>query len=491
MIMAKCTECNGYGGDCDADDDGRTVSWYCRQCGGTGEQPMHQHSPAPESTADLREKIRDMRRDQQELARCWQMERCGLETRIKELQEKLERTKERHAKSQEENDMVEKAVFDEMCNRVKDLEYKLEGLVARVALAEEGVTAYQKGAEVIHKMLSDANVPTNGEEGIGKRQSLTLEQRIKRFITQNALAPQTAPDPLCGPTHFAGCACHEAAHAARVAELEVLIQKLREKVEFERMRLAACGVAACGVAALSNTEESAKKQRIERGNPYRSASYGDVCAAVDREMELRDADQAELTTLREQVTTLREALEFYAPPTFWETKAAPSLPSFADDEELIDGRWTPGKRAREALRANVSPKPEKSDTFHGPVAESDTKEKQVNSNDRACGFISADKEEAIYANFESIRDMKRPATVAASDMPTPAPSFPRGKPLPDEPPVAAWIPRKQLEALESVARACEAWCRAEDGETEAKAEAEAAMLYALAALGWSGWRTEK
>ena len=56
---------------------------------------------------------------------------------------------------------------------------------------------------------------------------------------------------------------------------------LRAEVERLRMQLAACGVAAMG-----NTPETAA-QRITRDNPYWSASYGDVCAAVDREMLLR------------------------------------------------------------------------------------------------------------------------------------------------------------------------------------------------------------
>ena len=60
--------------------------------------------------------------------------------------------------------------------------------------------------------------------------------------------------------------------------------KLKAELEIERMRLAACGV-----AALSNTPESVAR-RIGRDSPYWSASYGDVCAAVDREMALRDYD---------------------------------------------------------------------------------------------------------------------------------------------------------------------------------------------------------
>jgi hypothetical protein len=55
--------------------------------------------------------------------------------------------------------------------------------------------------------------------------------------------------------------------------------------EIERLRLQLAG---CGVAALCNTRESAEKQRITKENPYWSASYGDVCDAVEREMNLRD-----------------------------------------------------------------------------------------------------------------------------------------------------------------------------------------------------------
>lgn len=75
-----------------------------------------------------------------------------------------------------------------------------------------------------------------------------------------------------------------------------LIESLRQQLETERMRLAACGV-----VALSNTPESAAKAR-DMLPDYRSASCDDVARAVDREMELR-----------QQVTQLRDALKKYAP----------------------------------------------------------------------------------------------------------------------------------------------------------------------------------
>ena len=64
-------------------------------------------------------------------------------------------------------------------------------------------------------------------------------------------------------------------------ECGVCLAQSRAEVEQLRMQLAACGV-----AAMCNTPETVA-QRITRDSPYWSASYGDVCAAVDREMLLR------------------------------------------------------------------------------------------------------------------------------------------------------------------------------------------------------------
>ena len=62
--------------------------------------------------------------------------------------------------------------------------------------------------------------------------------------------------------------------------------QVQAELEAERMRLAACSV-----AALSNTRESAKAAR-EIPDEYKSASWHDVCAAVDREMDLRESMDA-------------------------------------------------------------------------------------------------------------------------------------------------------------------------------------------------------
>jgi len=63
-------------------------------------------------------------------------------------------------------------------------------------------------------------------------------------------------------------------------------EKVEMALETERIRLAGCGV-----AALQNTNKS-KVERIAKDNPYWSASYGDVCNAVDREINARE--QAEM-----------------------------------------------------------------------------------------------------------------------------------------------------------------------------------------------------
>jgi len=82
---------------------------------------------------------------------------------------------------------------------------------------------------------------------------------------------------------------------AEVARQAQEIQDLRTERETLDLKLAACSV-----AALGNTP-AAVAQRIAPGHPYYSASYGDVCRTVDREMELRSSRDA----LREALNRAR------------------------------------------------------------------------------------------------------------------------------------------------------------------------------------------
>ena len=78
------------------------------------------------------------------------------------------------------------------------------------------------------------------------------------------------------------------------------LRAAREMLETLRLQLAACGV-----AALSNTEKSSS-ERISDDNPYWTASYKDVCNAVDREMKLR----TELLAAREAISKIGGVVEF-------------------------------------------------------------------------------------------------------------------------------------------------------------------------------------
>jgi hypothetical protein len=73
---------------------------------------------------------------------------------------------------------------------------------------------------------------------------------------------------------------------------------LKEKdEELEKLRMQLAG---CGVAAMQNTRDSVK-DRITTDNPYWSASYGDVCNAVDSEIALRE-ENARLRELLSEIS---------------------------------------------------------------------------------------------------------------------------------------------------------------------------------------------
>jgi len=73
------------------------------------------------------------------------------------------------------------------------------------------------------------------------------------------------------------------------------------QAENERLRVQLAG---CGVAAMQNTESS-KAQRVQKESYGWSESYGDVCRAVDREIELR-AERDQLQAENERLTQDRD-----------------------------------------------------------------------------------------------------------------------------------------------------------------------------------------
>ena len=87
------------------------------------------------------------------------------------------------------------------------------------------------------------------------------------------------------------------------------LERLRNDLERERVRLAACGV-----AAMQNTRSSAR-DRIAHDSFAWSASYSDVCRAVDKEMDERERAEraeAERDTL---AAIVRAADEMHLKPT--------------------------------------------------------------------------------------------------------------------------------------------------------------------------------
>lgn len=145
---------------------------------------------------------------------------------------------------------------------------------------------------------------------------------------------------------------------------------LREECEKLRMQLAGCGV-----AAMTNTASTAAA-RITKDNPYWSASYGDVCAAVDREMALREEneklreflrqrdktaadDEAEIARLREQLVKAREGLKKIAAPL-------KSLDVVNTSERWVEIHWRQICEFQRIASEALDAKPAKSDTVTLP-----------------------------------------------------------------------------------------------------------------------------
>lgn len=120
-------------------------------------------------------------------------------------------------------------------------------------------------------------------------------QEIKELVERlNRSAWSTTESPEDGLA-LAICSAIDALHAGR--------EKALAELETERMRLAACGV-----IALSNTRESAAKQRQMKPG-FWSASAEYVARAVDREMDHREAQQRDA----EYAAMYRWLREHYAP----------------------------------------------------------------------------------------------------------------------------------------------------------------------------------
>ena len=105
-------------------------------------------------------------------------------------------------------------------------------------------------------------------------------RRIRELLSR--LGEPCAPDIGLPPDEVGPLRDQLAAARARVAELETLNEQLQVQL------------AGCGVAALQNTRTSIAEQRIGRDAWGNSASYEEVCNAVDREIEWRErAERAE------------------------------------------------------------------------------------------------------------------------------------------------------------------------------------------------------
>lgn len=112
---------------------------------------------------------------------------------------------------------------------------------------------------------------------LGRNARLSIALDIVRDI----LADDCEPTPITAE-HWAPIHDQVQSVIRKRNELREEVERLRDELETERMR-----VVACGVIALSNTRESAERQR-KMHQKYRCASVIDVERAVDREMDLHE-----------------------------------------------------------------------------------------------------------------------------------------------------------------------------------------------------------
>lgn len=118
------------------------------------------------------------------------------------------------------------------------------------------------------------------------------------------------------------CHCHE---SAEVSAALAAAEATRQELENERLRLAACTSAAWG-----NTPATVAL-RLPAGHPYASASYFDVCAAVDREM----AAEAEALALRTQRDFLFALITGEVIPDEWPLAFEQAVATLGSERALL------------------------------------------------------------------------------------------------------------------------------------------------------------
>jgi hypothetical protein len=134
-----------------------------------------------------------------------------------------------------------------------------------------------------HEVRRRADAVAKDNERL-KRRCWKLERLLNALLAEKKAAAEesSAPDHIADANKMVRCGedakpedCHpECPHRGEC-------NRLREDLETERLRLAACGV-----VALSDTPESAEKARQMHAS-YRSASCDDVARRVDECMRLR------------------------------------------------------------------------------------------------------------------------------------------------------------------------------------------------------------
>ena len=142
--------------------------------------------------------------------------------------------------------------------------------------------AQDRGEEIVRLRAEVERLTTEqGEALVDQRRALCAEhdkdlielKRVRKVAAEEIDRLTTANRIMCE---------HYNTISRLLAEERKTVERLTGDLETERLRLAGCGV-----AAIQNTVAS-REDRILPESPYWSASYGDVCKAVDREIALRE-----------------------------------------------------------------------------------------------------------------------------------------------------------------------------------------------------------